>query len=321
MSRVDDALRRAAAVPIPAATAINRTNERPEPADRSVLQRYPAEDRSVSLRPASAVDRPADSLGGSPEVLVAPQLSPAFRAKLVVDPGVSTVSVEQYRRLAATMHYIQADQGLRHLMVSSASPREGKTLTIVNLALTLSESYGRRVLLVDADLRRPSVHDVFGIANRYGLSHAIQSDPMDLRTSRVSQNLWVLPAGTPRGNPMAALASHQMARLLGEATASFDWVLFDAPPYGVIADAAVLARLVRAVIVVIAAGSTQYAAVQKAVTEIGREYIVGTVLNRVQETPEPWSEYYTGAVDGTVESSADAAMTPVGRQKVELLRS
>ena len=73
------------------------------------------------------------------------------------------------------MHHIQVEQGLRHLMVSSASPREGKTLTIVNLALTLSASYGRRVLLIDADLRRPSIHEVFGIPNKHGLSHAIWS--------------------------------------------------------------------------------------------------------------------------------------------------
>ena len=318
MSRVDDAMRRAAAA------AGAQTERIADGVDRSVLHRYPAEERS--LRPAPdaggpVVRRTADSA----DVVVRPRFSQAYAGKLVVDAGVPPQSIEQFRRLAATVHHIQAEQGMRHLMVSSASPREGKTLTIVNLALTLSESYGRRVLLIDADLRRPSVHDVFGISNKYGVAHAIQSEPMEIRTSRVCQNLWVLPAGTPDGNPMAALASGQMERLLGDATASFDWVLVDAPPFGLVADAALLARLVRAVIVVIAAGSTQYKAVEKAVTELGREYVVGAVLNRVEEDGAPgWSEYYTTNNDVIGASSNDPLpdnLVHVRRQKVGLTRS
>jgi capsular exopolysaccharide synthesis family protein len=296
-------MRRAAA-----AAGSGVTEQIAERVDRSVLHRYPAEERS--LRPALPAERePAPRRTGEPaDIVVRPRYSQAYRGKLVIDDAVSAVSVEQYRRLAATMHHIQAEQGLRHLMVSSASPREGKTLTIVNLALTLSESYERRVLLIDADLRRPSVHNVFGISNKFGVAHAIQSDPMDIRTSRVCQNLWVLPAGTPDANPMAALASRQMERLLGEATASFDWVLVDAPPFGLVADAALLARLVRAVIVVIAAGSTQYKSVEKAVAELGREYVVGTVLNRVEEGAAPWSEYYIDNNDVIGGGSLDAAL-------------
>ncbi|HMD35974.1 MAG TPA: CpsD/CapB family tyrosine-protein kinase [Vicinamibacterales bacterium] len=232
------------------------------------------------------------------------------------DAAVSPVSVEQYRRLAATMHHTQAEQNLKHLMVTSAAPKEGKTLTIVNLALTLSESYERRVLLIDADLRRPSVHTVFGISNKYGLSHAIQSDPMELRTSRVSRNLWVLPAGTPDGNPTAALASRQMERLLDDVTPSFDWILLDAPPFGLVADTTLLARLVRAVVIVIAAGSTQYASVEKAVAELGKEYIVGTVLNRVEESPKPWAEHYAyhsnviGLGSRAADAEPDSGMAP-----------
>ena len=82
------------------------------------------------------------------------------------------MSVEQYRRLAGAVHGLQVDRGLKTLMVTSAVPNEGKTLTVTNLALTLSESYKRRVLLIDADLRRPSVHDLFRIPNTTGLAES-----------------------------------------------------------------------------------------------------------------------------------------------------
>jgi capsular exopolysaccharide synthesis family protein len=324
MSRVDDALKRATAATT-AATDVPAAGRNHEHVDRAVLQLYPAEERLTAPAPV-AVSQPASGrTRGLSGAVVAPRFSPASRGKLVNDPSVSPVSIEQYRRLAATMHHIQAEQNLRHLMVSSASPREGKTLTIVNLALTLSESYGRRVLLIDADLRRPSVHDVFGISNRYGLSHAIESDTMELRTTRICQNLWVLPAGTPHGNPTAALASRQMERLLGDATSAFDWVLLDAPPFGLVADTTLLARLVRAVILVIAAGSTQYASVEKAVAELGREYIVGTVLNRVEDNPRAghYSDYIDvmGQPTDTAASDHNSGVAALEAKNIDCLRS
>ena len=148
--------------------------------------------------------------------------------------------------------------------------------------MTLSESYRRRVLLIDADLRRPSVHEVFGISNRYGVCDALRPESKDLRFSRVSPMLWVLPAGPPDANPMGALASDRMERFLEEVGSSFDWILLDAPPVALMADAGLLARLTRAVILVIGAGLTPYTLVEKVVAELGREHIIGTVLNRVE---------------------------------------
>jgi protein-tyrosine kinase len=320
MSRVDEALRRAAVAPKLARAGPPAKERIGDSADRSVLQLYPAEKRPGPA--PSAVQPVAARTGTFTDAWVTPRYGAAYRDKLVIDAGVSPVAVEQYRRLAATMHHIQVEQGLRHLMVSSASPREGKTLTIVNLALTLSASYGRRVLLVDADLRRPSVHEVFGIPNKHGLSHAIWSESRELRPSRVGKNLWVLPAGVPDGNAVAALASPQMERLLTDATASFDWILLDAPPFGVVADAALLVRVVRAALVVIAAGSTQYASIEKAVAQLGRDYIVGAVLNRAEENPTPWSEYYGGDDDVidtvSVGQTTDPGQAPARGKKVDL---
>jgi capsular exopolysaccharide synthesis family protein len=215
-----------------------------------------------------------------------------------VGESVPSVSVEQYRRLAAAMHELQQERELKTLMVTSALPREGKTLTVTNLALTLSNSYARRVLLIDADLRRPSVHEVLNLPNRSGLSEALRSDRGDLPLRRVSPLLTVLTAGRAENNPMALLTSERMQRLLDESAAQFDWVLLDAPPVGFMPDAGLLAAMTRAILFVISAGSTPYPLVQRATSELGRDCIVGTVLNRIEDANIPatgyYREYYAG---------------------------
>jgi len=123
-------------------------------------------------------------------------------------------------------------------MVTSAVPEEGKTLTATNVALTLSESYHRRVLLIDGDLRRPALAEVFQVPNVFGLTEVLTSVP-ERRVSliQISQQLSLLPAGAPIPDPMQALTSERMKHLLVEAAAGFDWVIIDTPPVGVLTDA------------------------------------------------------------------------------------
>jgi capsular exopolysaccharide synthesis family protein len=211
----------------------------------------------------------------------------------LVGPETTAVLVEQYRRLAAALHDLQLERGLKTVLVTSAMPREGKTLTVVNLAVTLSESYARRVLLIDADLRWPSVHTVLDVPNKLGLSEALggqEGSALSLveRSSRLS----VLPAGHPGPNPLAQLTSERMKALVDECESRFDWVLIDAPPVGLLPDAQLLARMTRAVVFVIGAGSTPAAMVEKAIAEVGADCIIGTVLNRVEERAIPQVGYY-----------------------------
>ena len=319
MSRIDEALKRAAATPKLAAVDGRIADGADRPAV-TPLELYPTEDGPFAATTADdrSTAHVAFSAGHRPDVIVAPKFSKAYRGRLVIDPTVPPASVEQYRRLAATMHHLQDEQGLGRLMVSSALPKEGKTLTVTNLALTLSESYGRRVLLIDADLRRPSIHEVFGISSRYGLSDALRPERPRFQFSRVSQNLWVMPAGSQDADPMSALASHHLERFLDDVTSRFDWVLLDAPPMGAMADAALLARLTRAVIVVIAAGSTPYAMIERIIRDLGREHIVGTVLNRVEQIATHWSDYYLGSIpmaeDWATESPAELRLTQIDRK-------
>lgn len=216
------------------------------------------------------------------------------REARLVSGNPGTVSVEQYRRLAAVLIEAQARDQIKTMMITSALPHEGKTLTIVNLALTLSESYGRHVLVIDADLRWPSLHTVLQIPNERGLSEAIERRGDTLPLTRISEKLTVMTAGSPGDTPLAGLSSPRMAAIIEECAAQFEWVLIDTPPVGVLSDAQVLARWVGGVLLVVAAGSTPAAAVERAVTELGGpDMISGIVLNRVEEDRIPDAGYYS----------------------------
>ena len=295
MSRVDEARRR----------AVGRHIESPEFGDRTAvvspddyaLEDYPGEQGSPrperSARGQRSISAPRSA--GSPQL---GSLDPSLRGKLVGSPDTPPIVLEQYRRLAASLHELQVDSGLKTMMVTSAMPREGKTLTVTNVALTLSQSYRRRVLLVDADLRRPSLHEVFRLPRTVGLSEALVSGSRP-HIFELSPSLSVLSAGELGGDPLSALTSNRLPGLVNECASAFDWVLFDAPPVGVMADANLIARAVKAVVFVIAAGVTPLRVIERAIDEIGREQIVGTVLNRIEErqmvAASEYHEYYTGS--------------------------
>jgi capsular exopolysaccharide synthesis family protein len=300
MSRIDEALkRRSGSGPSPQKPAAGG----PVAVDvHSILDHYPreagahdepppVESRGEEVRlPLAAQEvgapRPARETPATGPIQTRPDV------KLVISKGATPVSVEQYRRLAGAVHGLQIDRGLKTLMVTSAVPNEGKSLTVTNLALTLSESYKRRVLLIDADLRRPTIHDLFRIANTTGLAEVLRSERPDVPLLRLTTNLSLLPAGRPDASPMAGLTSERMRALLEQFNQDFDWVLLDAAPVGFMPDAQLLASLTGAVLFVIAAGSTPYHLVQRAVAELGPDCVVGTVLNRVEGRNIPATAYY-----------------------------
>jgi capsular exopolysaccharide synthesis family protein len=194
------------------------------------------------------------------------------------DPGL----VEQYRRLGAAMHHHQLHTGARTMMVTSAAASEGKTLTATNLALTLSHSYQRRVLLIDADLRRPSVHEILRLSNSVGLSDSLRHPDRSLaRYHTITSTLSVFSAGRPDADPMAGLVSDTMNRILTEATKNFDWVIVDTPPVALLPDANLLAAMIDTALLVVGANSTPYPLIRRAIEAIGEQRILGVVLNRM----------------------------------------
>jgi succinoglycan biosynthesis transport protein ExoP len=160
------------------------------------------------------------------------------------------------------------------------------------------------VLIIDADLRWPTVHEVVGIPNGPGLSEALIDAQSDLAYVQLSERLAVLTAGSPGPTPLAGLSSPRMGTILEECTAAFDWVLVDTPPVGLMPDAQLLARHTGGVLLVIGAGSTPASAVEKVVVDLGPECIVGTVLNRVESHRIAEHGYYYRYAARTGESNS-----------------
>jgi capsular exopolysaccharide synthesis family protein len=198
-----------------------------------------------------------------------------------VQASTHGVAVEQYRRLAAALIQAQAEHGIKVVMMTSAVSGEGKSLTLSNLAVTLARSYHRETLVIDADQRDPSQHRIFNVDGARGMTEHLRGlDDSPATTIELFPGLTLLPAGRPTSDPMADLTSKKMRQLLADAAESFDFVLVDTPPVTLIPDAGLLSPLVDAVVLVIGAGTTQYDAVARAVAMLGRDRILGTVLNR-----------------------------------------
>jgi capsular exopolysaccharide synthesis family protein len=299
MSRIEEAFRRTTSGAVEAESGSRRDTTLIEKG----LDAYPLESRSPRRVGAGHAIR--SRVGGNdanvPRIVVAtraggrgqlPTFPAALEGKIVASRDIPQETVEQYRRLAGALHNLQTQRGLKTLLVSSSLPREGKTLTITNLALTLSESYQRRVLLIDADLRHPSVHDVFGFPNGVGLADVLRSGDGSLPVVEVSPCLSVLTAGHPEPNPMAQLTSDRLRTVVANAAERFDWVLLDTPPVGLLTDAQLIARVCEGVLFVIGAGVTPYSLVQRGIAELGADRIVGVVLNRVEAQKLPHNGYY-----------------------------
>jgi len=285
MSRIDEALRKS-------------RQEPPEP---------PGEPAEATADPLMAfVDDPQQTAPEAPRGLPPaadpmPQLletwPPAGQSvsgKLVIEQNVGPHTVEQFRRLGAVLQDVRAN-GIKVVMIASAQVGDGKTLTAANLALTLGGSYRQRVLLIDADLRRPSLVPLFGLPHLPGLSEALRAE-VEARISVIdlSEHVVLLPGGAPDPDPMASLNSERMRRVIDEARKDFDWIIVDTPPIAVLPDAHLLSRLADASLLVIGAGKTQYSDVMKAVETLGRDRIIGVVLNRVQKNAALESPYYYG---------------------------
>lgn len=285
MGRIDEALKRTTLGDAPASRG-----QLFKPA-WSIAEPEPAEPSNDPTQNAPVL---AQAGSGSTVSAGMVRFSSQWRERLAAGPESDVGLTEQFRRLAATLHHAQLANGLKDVMVTSASPGDGKTLTAVNLALVLAESYRYRVLLIDADLRRPSIPNVVDLSDGCGLSDALTAPTeQKLALVQVTPRLTLLPAGRPISNSIEALTSPRMRHLLEEAGTTFDWVILDAPPVGPATDARLLAQMVGGTLLVIHAGQSQCPDVQNAVDAVGREQIVGVVLNGVADAGA--SAYYYGA--------------------------
>jgi capsular exopolysaccharide synthesis family protein len=205
---------------------------------------------------------------------------------------------EAFRALRTSLVFSSAGEGTRVIALTSAQPLEGKTTTACNIAIALAYG-GSRVLIIDADMRRPSVSGTLGIENTVGLSHLLAGQATARQTIRRTavQNLWVMTAGITPPNPSELLASDRMKTLISNVqTGPFDWVLIDTPPVLAVTDAVIIAPWVSGVVFIIGSEMTQRRLAERAVETLvtSRPHLLGAVLNRVDIARNKYyySRYY-----------------------------
>jgi non-specific protein-tyrosine kinase len=213
---------------------------------------------------------------------LAPVTSAAAPLAVLADPH--SPAAEAYRSLAANLQFAYADRQLQTIGVTSAAQGEGKSTTVANLAVALAQS-GRRVIVIDADLRRPGQHTLFGLPASDGLASVLLGEGSQLPLQDTSASgVRVLTSGPLPTNPLEALASRRFDHALALARAQADYVLVDTPPAGALADVAVLAPRLEGMLLVVSAGKTKRDMARRAREQLERvnANLLGVVLTDVR---------------------------------------
>jgi len=191
--------------------------------------------------------------------------------------------MEEFRTLRSRLYQLRRQHPLKVLLVASALPGEGKSFVAANLAQVMAREHGRRVLLVDADLRWSRLHLFLGTPASPGLTEYLrsQTDECSAIQRGAMEGLFFLPGGTPSSTPAELIASPRLKLLLERVSSCFDWIIFDSPAAMPVSDAAEISELCDGVLMVVQSGGTPVAMVQKAREGFRRRPLLGVVLNRI----------------------------------------
>lgn len=193
---------------------------------------------------------------------------------------------EEYRLLRTKIHFFSKDQELKTVMVTSTQTGEGKTTTISNLAITYAQE-GKMVLLIDADMRKPSLHRVFSQLNHQGLSTLLagESSLKEVTKETFITNLSLIPSGPTSSNPSELIDSITMRELLEQLKQEFDVILIDTPSVLAVSDSVIVSALCDGIIMVVAAGKVKRDRLKKAQEQLehANARMLGIVLNRSSE--------------------------------------
>jgi protein-tyrosine kinase len=234
---------------------------------------------------------PPAGLGSVPSVQ--PVVSPQSRIEALTNPY--GFAAEQFRVLGARLQHLAETRSLKTLLVTSASFQEGKSLICLNLAVTLARRGGKKVLLVEGDLRKPAVCQMLGLPPLRGVSDWVQSnEPFTNFLCRVSGlDLWLLPAGESCAQPLEVIQSPRLREFPIQAGRYFDWIVIDSAPL-LVADSDILSRLADGTLVVVRQESTEKKRLQKSLASVER--VLGFVLNDAASMdPHGYDQYYTPA--------------------------
>ncbi len=201
---------------------------------------------------------------------------------------------EAYRTIRTNISFSDVDNEIQTILFTSTKQNEGKSTVISNVAYSFSKLENCRVLLMDLDLRNPTVHKMFGVSNTYGLMDNLKNDrPIEKCIHKIEENIHVLPTGSMPPNPTEILSSKKMASFLREIKGKYDYVFIDTPPVGVVSDATIISKNVDGVMYVVGANETDLSHAQVAIENLRKAdaNILGSVLNKYAMNQSSYAYY------------------------------
>jgi protein-tyrosine kinase len=214
--------------------------------------------------------------------------------RLVAAHAPQSLAAEQYRSLRTRIKNAERARAMRSLIVTSPNKGDGKSLTAANLALTMAQEFQQRVLLVDADLRRPSIHRLFGIGDGPGLTDVLIGGATldDALVSIPQHHLAVLPAGVLPSHPAELLGSTAMRRTFDALRGRYDRVIVDMPPVAPLADVSIALGMIDGLLMIVRAGVTPKPAIERALSGLDTAKVLGLVLNDAGEGGASYRDGY-----------------------------
>jgi len=265
----------------------------------------------VSARPpASGAPAAIATVPANPASLLTSQLNPFTQETLLVrcvprnwSPDNKTMLFynsehgpgrEEFRTLRSRLYQMREKQPLKTVLVTSSLPKEGKSFVAANLAQAMVRQQGRRVLLIDADLRAARLHLALGTGLTPGLSEYLlgEADEFGIMQRGAMENLFFVPAGRSTSNPAELVANGRLKVLLSRVESLFDWIVIDSPPAVPVSDAGLMANHCDGVLMVVRSSATPSDVARKARAEFDDRLLLGVVLNGIKRGSSEYSQYY-----------------------------
>ena len=212
-------------------------------------------------------------------------------SRLVAVGEEQSLGAEKFRFLAVRLRQLRQSRPLRKVLITSTIPQEGKSTVAANLACTLARRKPHKTLLLEGDLRRPTVAQKFGLGAVPGVSEWLRGETQSKNIYRLEAlGLWVLPAGSAPENPLELMQSGKLAQLLDQLTTWFDWIIIDSPPVLPLADTSIWARLADGILLVTRKSITEKQQLRRGLEALERSKLLGALVNG--STDAAHSDYY-----------------------------
>lgn len=242
----------------------------------------------VEVKKFSSVNQDQDAFG----LFQSLSALPTPDSRLVCITASTSPAAEAFRLLGVRLRHLRRDRPLKKVLITSTIPKEGKSMTAANLACTLAVKKQQKVLLLEGDVRRPTLSTMFGIGKNAGLCECLQGSRSLLASIYHVEGpeLWILPAGNCPDNPLELLQSGKLAALMDQLSGWFDWIVIDSPPVLPVADTSIWMRVADGILLVTRQGTTEMRQLKRGLEAIEPQKMIGVVMNGSKHSTP--SDYY-----------------------------